>query len=165
MTARSARLRGVYAVKELKMKQLKDYFNEYLEYMGKTYKTRAEWYNKCKNDIQFYYDEMEKYATSDAYLKAVRRHKRIEKVENMPENTNKEMIDKAKYLWSISCNYSCYLYKDLIKEFLSDESIAYCIDNGFIKQVDEKALDHIVSWTWNTKNEIYFDNNLYKEKY
>ena len=147
------------------MKQLKDYFNEYLEYIGKTYKTRAEWYNKCKNNIQFYYDEMEKYATSDAYLKAVRRYKRIEKVENMPENTNREMIDKAKYLWSISCNYSSYLYKDLIKEFLSDESIAYCVDNGFIKQVDEKALNHIVSWTCNTKNEIYFDNNLYKEKY
>ena len=83
----------------------------------------------------------------------------------MPESTNIEMIYKAKYLWSISCNYRCYLYKDLIKEFLSDESIAYCVDNGFIKQVDEKALDHIVSWTWNTKNEIYFDNNLYKEKF
>ena len=76
------------------MKQLKDYFNEYLEYMGKTYKTRAEWYNKCKNNIQFYYDEMGKYATSDAYLKAVRLHKRIEKVENMPENTNKEITTK-----------------------------------------------------------------------
>ena len=74
------------------MKQLKDYFNEYLEHM-KTYKSRADWYNKCKSDTRFYYDEMEKYATSDAYLKAVRLHKRIEKVEKMPETTNKEMVD------------------------------------------------------------------------
>ena len=146
------------------MKQLKDYFNEYLEHM-KTYKSRADWYNKCKSDTRFYYDEMEKYATSDAYLKAVRLHKRIEKVEKMPETTNKEMVDKAKYLWSVSCNYRALKYKDLIEEFLSEESIAYCIDNGFIRQVDEKTKEHIVMWTMNIENSIFFDNNLYREKF
>lgn len=146
------------------MKKLKDYFNEYLEYM-KTYESRADWYNRCKSDIMFYYDEMEKYASSSAYLKAVRLHKRIENVEEMPENTNKEMVDKAKYLWSISCNYRDLPYKDLIEEFLSDESIAYCVDSGFIKQVDKIAKEHIIMWTMNTSNEIFFDNNLYKEKF
>lgn len=147
------------------MKQLKDYFNDYLEYMNKTYKSRADWYNRCKNDKQFYYDEMEKYATSTAYLKTVRLHKRIENAEEMPEKTDKEKIDKAKYLWGISCHYKDLLYKDLISEFLSDETIAYCVDNGFIKPVDEFANEHIIMWTRNQKNEIYFNNNLYKEKF
>lgn len=147
------------------MKQLKDYFNDYLEYMNKTYKSRAEWYNRCKSDKTFYYDEMEKYAVSDAFRKAVRRHKRIEKVEEMSETTNKEMVDKAKYLWSISCNYKDLLYKDLIEEFLTDKTVAYCVDSGFIKQVDKTAREHIVTWTRNTNNDIFFDNNLYKETF
>lgn len=146
------------------MKQLKDYFNDYLEYMNKTYTSRADWYNRCKSDRQFYYDEMEKYAVSDAFRKAQRRHKRIEKAEEMPETTNREMIDKAKYLWSISCNYRDLLYKDLIEEYLSDESIAYCIDSGFIKQVDETS-KRIISCTWNLNNEIFFDNYLYRIKF
>jgi hypothetical protein len=147
------------------MKQLKDYFNDYLEYMNKTYKSRADWYNRCKKDKQFYYSEMEKYAVSNAYLQAVRRHKRIEKVEEMPETTNIEMVEKAKYLWSISCNYKDLLYKDLIEEFLTSESIAYCVDSGLIKHVDEQADRRIIRWTINYNNEIYFDNRLYKEKF
>lgn len=147
------------------MKQLKDYFNDYLEYMFKTYKSRADWYNRCKSDKVFYYDEMEKYAVSDAFRKAVRLHKRVEKAEEMPETTTKEMVDKAKYLWSISCNYKDLPYKDLIEKFLSDESITYCVDSGFIKQVDKIAREHIVMCTWNTDNDIFFDNNLYKEKF
>lgn len=147
------------------MKQLKDYFNEYLEHMNKNYKSRADWYNKCKSDKTFYYDEMEKYAISDAFRKAQRLHKRFDKVKEMPEHTEMQMINKAKYLWGISCNYRDFLYKDLIKDYLSDESIAYCIDSGFIKQVDKLAKEHIIDWTMNSNNEIYFDNNLYKEKF
>lgn len=147
------------------MKQLKDYFNDYLEYMNKAYKSRADWYNRCKSDKTFYYDEMEKYAVSDAFRKAVRRHKRIEKVEEMPETTYKEMVDKAKYLWGISCHYKDLLYKDLIAKYLSDETVAYCVDNGLIKPVDEFVKEHIITWTRNHENDIYFDNNLYKEKF
>lgn len=147
------------------MKQLKDYFNDYLEYMNKTYPSRAEWYNKCKSDRLFYYDEMEKYATSNAYMKAVRRHKRIGNAEDMPETTKKEMVDKAKYLWSVSCNYRDLLYKDLIEEFLSDESIAFCVDSGFIRPVDETTIELIITWNMNPNNEIFFDNHLYKERF
>lgn len=146
------------------MKQLKDYFNDYLEYMNKKYKSRADWYNKCKSDKTFYYDEMEKYAISDAFRKAQRLQKRFDKVKEMPERTEMQIINKAKYLWSISCNYSGFLYKDLIKDYLSDESIAYCVDSGFIKQVDKTTRDYIIMWTWNTNNDIFFDNKLYKEK-
>lgn len=68
------------------MKQLKHYFNDFLE----TYKhSRAEWYNRCKSDINFYYEEMDIYAKSPAYLEVVSRHNRIGNVEDMPETTKK----------------------------------------------------------------------------
>lgn len=139
------------------MKQLKEYFNDYLEFMKTNYESRAEWYNRCKTDTKFYYEEMEKYAISDAYIKAVRLHKRIEKAEDMPERTNKEIADKAKYLWSISCNYRKLLYKELIEDFLSDESIAFCVDTGLIKNIDE------VEENVDTDNKLFFDINLYEK--
>lgn len=75
------------------------------------------------------------------------------------------MARKAGYLWVISCSNRDLLYKDLIEEFLSDESIAYCVDSGFIKPVDETTKEHITMWTMNPNNEIFFDDNLFKEKF
>ena len=63
--------------------------------MNKTYPSRAEWYIRCKSDRLFYYDEMEKYATSNAYMKAVKRHKRIGNAEDIPETTKKELRRKT----------------------------------------------------------------------
>ena len=79
------------------MKQLKDYFNDYLEYMNKTYSSRADWYNRCKSDTQFYYEETEIYAISDAFRKAQRLQKRFDKVKEMPEHKEK-FEGKTKYI-------------------------------------------------------------------